>query len=120
MKIFLKIYLKKLRNPEIKEIVIDERNFMMKTNLKNFRIFRFPAKYCEAKRIRIASLRRKTLDLRFAFASLFESEKNSLSLRFRNRFLVKICIPGWIRLFRKAVLSSLRLRLSQIARVPLE
>ena len=47
-----------------------------------------------AKRNEFASLRRKTLGVRFAFASQFISKKNSLSLRFRNRLLAEIWTPG--------------------------
>ena len=67
------------------EILIEKKN----------RNFRRIAKNCEAKRIRFASLRRKNSGFRFRFASLFESKKNSLSLRFRNRFLAKIYRPAW-------------------------
>ena len=39
-------------------------------------------------------IRRKNSGFRFRFASLFDSKKNSLSLRFRNRFLAKIYRPA--------------------------
>jgi len=54
---------------------------------------RFIAKIAKAKRIRFASLRRKSHSVRFAFASLFDPKKISLSLRFRNRFFVKMYTP---------------------------
>ena len=45
------------------------------------------------KRSEFASLRRKSHSVRFAFASLFDPKKISLSLRFRNRFFVKMYTP---------------------------
>ena len=46
---------------------------------KNFRNFRRIAKNGEAKRIRFASLRRKTFGIRFRFASLFDSKKKKFA-----------------------------------------
>ena len=60
-----------------------------------FAFFALLRKKAKAKRCRFASHRFLVQGVRFASLSLFVSKKISPSLRFRNRFLVRIGHLGW-------------------------